>query len=190
MGLPFPTSKTATCLAPGGRLSAQRLDQPDEITDQRPRHRATGRDCGLWAAVFVANASLSRFGERPLTEIFATRGVLHPRRRQRDSRRADLARLCPTLASLRPRPPPRRVVRQKRVRDGVCLRLDHQRWVRSLFPWGQFRRRQSAVKLHTRLDVRGSLPTRVDVTGGKVHDVNLRDELRLGGGGFYLLDRG
>jgi len=64
MGLPFPTSKTATCLAPGGRLSAQRLDQPDEITDQRPRHGATGRDCGLWAAVFVANASLSRFGER------------------------------------------------------------------------------------------------------------------------------
>ena len=61
---------------------------------------------------------------------------------------------------------------------------------RSLFPWGQFRRRQSAVKLHTRLDVRGSLPTRVDVTGRKVHDVNLRDELRLGGGGFYLLDRG
>jgi hypothetical protein len=62
---------------------------------------------------------------------------------------------------------------------------------RSLFPWGQFRRRQSVGKLHTLLDVRGGIPTRVDVTGGQeVHDVNLRDELRLEGGGFYLLDRG
>jgi len=60
---------------------------------------------------------------------------------------------------------------------------------RSLFPWGQFRRRQSAGKLHTLLDVRGGILTSVDVTGGQVHDVNLRDELRLEGGGFYLLDR-
>ena len=60
----------------------------------------------------------------------------------------------------------------------------------SLFPWGQFRRRQSAVKLHTLLDVRGSIPTRVYVTGGQVHDVNLLDELLLEAGAFYLLDRG
>ena len=32
----------------------------------------------------------------------------------------------------------------------------------SLFPWGQFRRRKSAVKLHTLLDVRGSIPTRAN----------------------------
>ena len=49
----------------------------------------------------------------------------------------------------------------------------------SLFPWGQFRRRKSAVKLHTLLDVRGSIPTNVYVTGGQVHDVNLLDELLL-----------
>ena len=60
----------------------------------------------------------------------------------------------------------------------------------SLFPWGQFRRRKSAVKLHTLLDVRGSIPTAVYVTGGQVHDVNLLDELRLEAGAFYLLDRG
>jgi len=59
----FLTSKTATCLAQGGRLSVQRLDQPHDVTYQRRRHRATGRDCGLWAAAFAANASLSRFGE-------------------------------------------------------------------------------------------------------------------------------
>ena len=60
----------------------------------------------------------------------------------------------------------------------------------SLFPWGQFRRRKSAVKLHTLLDLRGSIPTNVYVTGGQVHDVNLLDELLLEAGAFYLLDRG
>ena len=60
----------------------------------------------------------------------------------------------------------------------------------SLFPWGKFRRRKSAVKLHTLLDLRGSIPTSVYVTGGQVHDVNLLDELSLEAGAFYLLDRG
>jgi Domain of unknown function (DUF4372)/Transposase DDE domain len=60
----------------------------------------------------------------------------------------------------------------------------------SLFPWGKFRRHKSAVKLHTLLDLRGSIPTSVYVTGGQVHDVNLLDELLLEAGAFYLLDRG
>ena len=60
----------------------------------------------------------------------------------------------------------------------------------SLFPWAQFRRRKSAVKLHTLLDLRGSIPTSVYVTGGQVHDVNLLDVLELEAGAFYLLDRG
>jgi len=60
----------------------------------------------------------------------------------------------------------------------------------SLFPWGKFRRHKSALKLHTLLDVRGSIPTSVYVTGGQVHDVNLLDELLLEPGAFYLLDRG
>ena len=60
----------------------------------------------------------------------------------------------------------------------------------SLFPWGQFRRRKSAVKLHTLLDLRGSIPTNVYGTGGQVHDVNILDERFLEAGAFYLLDRG
>jgi hypothetical protein len=60
----------------------------------------------------------------------------------------------------------------------------------SLFPWAQFRRHKSAVKLHTLLDVRGSIPTNVYVTGGQIHDVNLLDQLFLEAGAFYLLDRG
>jgi hypothetical protein len=60
----------------------------------------------------------------------------------------------------------------------------------SLFPWAQFRRHKSALKLHTLLDVRGSIPTNVYVTGGQVHDVNLLDQLVPEPGAFYLLDRG
>ena len=60
----------------------------------------------------------------------------------------------------------------------------------SLFPWAQFRRRKSAVKLHTLLDLRGNIPTAVYVTGGQVNDVKLLDQLVLEAGAFYLLDRG
>ena len=56
----------------------------------------------------------------------------------------------------------------------------------SLFPWAQFRRRKSAVKLHTLLDLRGSIPTNVYVTGGQVHDVNLLDQLLLEAGSVLL----
>ena len=51
-------------------------------------------------------------------------------------------------------------------------------------------RRKSAVKLHTLLDLRGSIPTNVYVTGGQVHDVNILDQLLPEAGAFYLLDRG
>jgi hypothetical protein len=60
----------------------------------------------------------------------------------------------------------------------------------SLFPWAQFRRHKSAVKLHTLLDLRGNIPTAVYVTGGRVTDANLLDQLALEVGAFYLLDRG
>ena len=60
----------------------------------------------------------------------------------------------------------------------------------SLFPWAQFRRRKSAVKMHTLLDLRGSIPTNVYVTSGAVHDVRILDQLRPEAGAFYLLDRG
>jgi hypothetical protein len=60
----------------------------------------------------------------------------------------------------------------------------------SLFPWAQFRRHKSAVKLHTLLDLRGNIPTAVYVTAGQVNDVRLLDQLVLEAGAFYLLDRG
>lgn len=60
----------------------------------------------------------------------------------------------------------------------------------ALFPWAQFRRRKSAVKLHTLLDLRGNIPTAVYVTGGQVNDVRVLDQLVLEAGAFYLLDRG
>ncbi len=60
----------------------------------------------------------------------------------------------------------------------------------SLFPWAQFRRHKSAVKIHTLLDLRGPIPANVYVTGGQVNDVRLLDQLALEAGAFYLLDRG
>jgi len=60
----------------------------------------------------------------------------------------------------------------------------------TLFPWAQFRRRKSAVKVHTLLDLRGSIPANVFVTGGQVHDVHLMDALVPEPGAFYLFDRG
>lgn len=60
----------------------------------------------------------------------------------------------------------------------------------SLFPWAQFRRKKSAVKLHTLLDLRGSIPTVVIVTGGQIHEVNILDQLLWEAGAIYLMDRG
>jgi len=60
----------------------------------------------------------------------------------------------------------------------------------ALFPWAQFRKRKGAVKLHTLLDLRGSIPTVVIVTPGKVHDVNILDDLVLEPGAIYVMDRG
>jgi hypothetical protein len=60
----------------------------------------------------------------------------------------------------------------------------------SLFPWAQFRRRKAAVKLHTLLDLRGSIPTVVIVTSGQIHEVNILDQLVWEPGAIYLMDRG
>lgn len=60
----------------------------------------------------------------------------------------------------------------------------------SLFPWAQFRRHKSAVKLHTLLDVRGSIPANIYVTGGQITDNHVLDQLLPEAGAFYLLDRG
>jgi len=60
----------------------------------------------------------------------------------------------------------------------------------NLFPWARFRRHKAAVKMHTLLDLRGSIPTFIRITDGKVHDVNILDELVTEAGAFYVMDRG
>ncbi len=60
----------------------------------------------------------------------------------------------------------------------------------SLFPWARFRKRKGAIKLHTLLDLKGSIPSFIKITHGKVHDVNILDELIIEAGSFYIMDRG
>jgi hypothetical protein len=60
----------------------------------------------------------------------------------------------------------------------------------SVFPWARFRRTRGAVKLHTLLDLRGSIPTFLRITSGAVHDVSILDELVPKPGALYVLDRG
>jgi IS4 transposase len=59
-----------------------------------------------------------------------------------------------------------------------------------LFPWAQFRRHKAAVKLHTLLDMRGAIPSVIVLTSGKVHDVNILDQLAIEPGTIYVMDRG
>jgi hypothetical protein len=60
----------------------------------------------------------------------------------------------------------------------------------SLFPWARFRRHKAAIKLHTVLDLHGNIPTFIGITDGKVHDVNMLDEILPEAGAFYVMDRG
>jgi hypothetical protein len=60
----------------------------------------------------------------------------------------------------------------------------------SLFPWAKFRKHKAAVKMHTLLDLHGNIPTFIRVTDGKVHDVNILDEILPEAGAFYVMDRG
>jgi len=59
-----------------------------------------------------------------------------------------------------------------------------------LFPWAKFRKHKAAVKVHTLMDLKGSIPTFIRITDGKVHDVNILDELILEPGAIYIMDRG
>ena len=60
----------------------------------------------------------------------------------------------------------------------------------SVFPWAHYRRRDAAIKLHTVVDLRGAIPTVVQITEGKCPDVTALDTLVLEAGAIYLMDRG
>jgi hypothetical protein len=92
-----------------------------------------------------------------------------------------------------------RVARPLYASDPIGLDLDHSLYALdsttidlclSLFPWARFRKNKAAVKMHTLLDLHGNIPTFISITDGKVHDVNILDEILPEAGAFYVMDRG
>lgn len=59
----------------------------------------------------------------------------------------------------------------------------------SLFPWALFRKQKGAVKMHTLLDLHGNIPSVIIITHGKIHDVNILDNLIIEPGAIYIMDR-
>ena len=89
--------------------------------------------------------------------------------------------------------------RQLYVDDDLGLQLKHAAYALdattidlclSLFPWAKFRKHKAAVKLHTLMDLKGSIPCYIHIADGKVHDVNVLDHLVLEPGAYYVMDRG
>ena len=60
----------------------------------------------------------------------------------------------------------------------------------SVFPWAPFRSTKAAIKMHTLLDLRGNIPSFIHISDGKMHEVNILDQLLPEPGAFYLMDRG
>jgi hypothetical protein len=60
----------------------------------------------------------------------------------------------------------------------------------SLFPWAHFRKHKGAIKLHTLMDLCGNIPSFIDITHGKIHDIAILNQLVLEPGAFYIMDRG
>ncbi len=91
------------------------------------------------------------------------------------------------------------VARPLHAEDPMGVELDHSLYALdsttidlclSLFPWAKFRQRKGAVKMHTLLDLHGNIPTFIRITDGKVHDVNILDDISPEAGAFYVMDRG
>ena len=91
------------------------------------------------------------------------------------------------------------VARKHYLKDDFGLELDQTVYALdattidlclSVFPWAQFRQAKGAIKLHTLLDLRGSIPTFIHISDGKEHDVNILDDLVPEAGAFYVMDRG
>lgn len=60
----------------------------------------------------------------------------------------------------------------------------------TLFPWARYQRDRGAIKIHTLLDLRGPIPAFIDITDGKIADVDILDSLIPEAGSFYIMDRG
>jgi hypothetical protein len=92
-----------------------------------------------------------------------------------------------------------RVARPLYIEDGFGVELKQTAYALdsttidlclALFPWARFRKKKAAVKLHTLLDLRGSIPTFIHISDGKLHDVNVLDQMLFEAGSFYVMDRG
>ena len=59
----------------------------------------------------------------------------------------------------------------------------------SVFPWAKFRKHKAAVKMHALLDLHGNIPSFIEITDGKIHDVNILDEIFPEPGSYYIMDR-
>jgi Transposase DDE domain/Domain of unknown function (DUF4372) len=91
------------------------------------------------------------------------------------------------------------VARKLYARDGLAVELSNTAYALdstiidvclSLFPWARFQRDQAAVKLHTVLDLRGSIPSFVHISDGNTTDLTLLDRIAFEPGSFYIMDRG
>ena len=60
----------------------------------------------------------------------------------------------------------------------------------SMFPWAKFKTTKSAIKLHTQIDLVGSIPVFVSLTEGALHDVHFIDTMFFEAGSIYVFDRG
>jgi hypothetical protein len=92
-----------------------------------------------------------------------------------------------------------RLARQLYAEDGFAVELKQTAYALdsttidlclALFPWARFRKKKAAVKLHTLLDLRGNIPTFIHISDGKLHDVNVLDQMIFEAGSFYVMDRG
>ena len=79
----------------------------------------------------------------------------------------------------------------KELKDATLYALDSSTidLCLSLFPWAHFRKTKAAVKLHTLMDLRGSIPVFIHISEAKLHDVNILDLLLPEPGAFYVMDR-
>jgi len=60
----------------------------------------------------------------------------------------------------------------------------------SMFPWAHFRKTKAAIKLHTMIDLKGSIPVFISITQGSVHEINVLDDIPFEPGSIYVMDRG
>ena len=60
----------------------------------------------------------------------------------------------------------------------------------SIYPWAKFRKTKAAIKLHTKMDAKTSIPDFIHISDGKMHDVNVLDMITIVANSFYILDRG